>query len=366
MKIINIAHVSFPAEHDPEIWIGKSLFFKGIWEALAQQEQVIFIDFIHHNGTLRRNGLEYRFLKRSPRALRFPLSAHRMIARERPDVVIVHGMQFPLQVLQLRMWLPRKTRLVVQDHGGVPLRHPLKQLLQRLADRYIDAYFFTAAAQAALYTGQGIIRSPEKVKEIMEISSVFGPGDRGAAQQVTGVSGDPAYLWIGHLNHNKDPLLALKAFCRFAAEVPQASLYMIYQSTELLPALRQFLETQPSVKHQVQLVGKVDHEALVHWLHSADFILSTSHYEAAGVSVTEGMSCGCIPVLSDIAAFRKMTAGHCGILFETGKEYGLLQALRASAALDRVAEKERTVQQFRRQLSFDAVAAQIRDVLRSL
>lgn len=366
MKIVNIAHVSFPEERDPQAWITKSAFFKGIWEAVAQKDKVIFIDFIGYNGSIQKNGLEYRFLKRSRRALRLPWSVHRMIAAEDPDAVIVHGIQFPLQVLSLKWFLKKKCRLVVQDHGGTPLRHPVKKYLQRLADRCIDAYFFTAAAQAKKYREQGIIKEERKVKEVMEVASVFRPCDRNEARSFTKVSGTYTYIWIGHLNANKDPLLAVKAFSRFAEVEAAAHLYMVFQSGELLPQIRAWLEAHPVAAKQIHLIGKIEHADLEQWYNSVDFILSSSHDEAAGVSVTEGMSCGCIPVLSNIPSFTTMIAGNFGRLYEKGNEQALLEALQATTKMNIQEERSKTLQQYEQHLSFKAIANRIRTILQAL
>lgn len=366
MKIINISHVSFPDEHDPQAWIEKSSFFKGIWEAVAQKDKVIFIDFINYNGTVEKNGLEYRFLKRSRKALRLPWQVHRMIAREDPDAVIVHGTRFPLQTLSLRFFLKKKCKLIVQSHDSQWLQHPLKQYLQRLADEYIDAYFFTHMAQAAPYEAAGIIKDSTKVKEIMEISSVFRPLDRHAARDFTGITEKYAYVWVGHLSELKNPMLAVKAFARFAEKTPGACLYMIFQSDALLPQIKGWLALHPRAAQQIRLVGKVLHSDLQQWFSSADFILSTSRNEVAGVSVVEAMSCGCIPVLSDIPSFRSMTGGECGLIYKEGDEQSLLEALQATVMMDIPAEREKTLSRFENDLSFNAIANQIRAVLQVL
>jgi glycosyltransferase involved in cell wall biosynthesis len=374
MKIINISHVSFPEEHDPQAWIGKSSFFKGIWEAVAQKDKVIFIDFINYSGTVERNGLEYRFLKRSRNALRLPWQVHRMIAREDPDAVIVHGTRFPLQTLSLRFFLKRKCKLIVQNHDNhwsqrslkQRFKRPLQQYLQRMADKYIDAYFFTHATQAVPYERAGIIKDHAKVKEIMEISSVFRPVDREIARRFTGVTEKRAYIWVGHLSERKNPMLAVRAFAGFAATEPDVCLYMIFQSDTLLARIKAWLDLHPHAAKQIRLVGKVPHHDLLQWFGSADFMLSTSRSEVAGVSVAEGMSCGCIPLLSDIPAFRSMTGGECGLIYREGDEQSLLEALQETTKMDISREREQTLRRFEQSLSFDAIANEIRTVLQTL
>ena len=366
MKIVNISHVSFPDEHDPEQWIQKSLFFKGIWEDVANMDEVIFIDVIGYEGRLKRNGVEYWFYRRSKKALRLPTDIHRAIAKQKPDVIIVHGMRAPWQVLLLRLILGRKAKIVVQDHGGGYFHSPLKKYLQRLADHVIDAYFFTSFQQSDSYIKNGIIKDRRKVKEVIEISSVFTSQDECIARSLTGVGEGELYLWVGRLNSNKDPILAIKAFTQFVADGKNANLYMIFQSEDLLPDIQLWLQQHTDAAKRIHLVGKVEHEQLKFWYSSVDFIISTSHYEAGGVSVCEAMSCGCIPILSDIPSFQSMTGNQCGIMFEAGNCSSLLNALRESFLMNKTEEREKTLAQFNKRLSFTAIAKHIHSVLHNL
>lgn len=366
MKIINISHVSFPDEHDPEQWIQKSLFFKGIWEAVASLDEVIFIDFIAHEGKLKRNGVEYWFYKRTKEALRLPIGIHRDIAKQKPDVIVVHGMRSPVQVLLLRLIAGRKPKIVVQDHGGGYFQSSLKKYLQRLADRVIDIYFFTSLSQADILLQQGIISNKNKIRPVMEISSVFKPVDKEESRKITGVAGGETCLWVGRLNANKDPMLLVKAFTQFVADRKDAMLYIIFQTEELLPEIQRWLKENSHAAKHIHLVGKVPHNQLRYWYSSVDFIISTSHYEAGGVSVCEGMSCGCIPILSDIPSFRTMTNKQCGIMFEQGNDGSLLQALQASALMNKEVERKKTLTRFNQHLSFEAIGQRIHDISHSL
>jgi glycosyltransferase involved in cell wall biosynthesis len=366
MRIVNISHVSFPDEHDPEQWIQKSFFFKGIWEAVACMDEVIFIDFIGYEGRLKRNGIEYWFYKRTKEALRLPVDIHRAVAKQNPDVIVVHGMRSPLQVLLLRLITGRKSRIVIQDHGGGYFQHPVKKFFQRLADKVADAYFFTSLQQADILLCEGIINDKKKIREVMEISSVFKPLEKDDAKKITNVSGKDTYIWVGHLNANKDPMLAVKAFTEYVSEGGNGSLYMIFQSEELLPEIQGWLKEHNQAAKHIHLVGKMEHQQLQYWYSSVDFIISTSQYEAGGVSVCEGMSCGCIPILSDIPSFRSMTNDQCGIIFEQGNQRALLQSLQTSALIDKEVERLKTLTCFNKYLSFEAIAQRIHDILHSL
>jgi hypothetical protein len=74
-----------------------------------------------------------------------------------------------------------------------------------------SAVSFCARAQAEPFRGAGLLGPQVEVFEIPESTSSFKPGDQAAARAATGIHGDPAVLWVGHLNANKDPLTILDA-----------------------------------------------------------------------------------------------------------------------------------------------------------
>jgi glycosyltransferase involved in cell wall biosynthesis len=127
------------------------------------------------------------------------------------------------------------------------------------------------------------------------------------------------------------------------------------------------IETDSKAKEGIILVGKIPHQQMQEWYNSADFIISSSHYEGSGISVCEAMSCGCIPVVTDIISFRKMTGpGKCGFLYEPGNEEELLAALLKIINMDIETERAKALQQFKKELSFDAIAEKIKTIISSI
>jgi glycosyltransferase involved in cell wall biosynthesis len=212
----------------------------------------------------------------------------------------------------------------------------------------------------------GNISSSRKIHEVMEVSSVFSPMDKELARDHTGVQGEPVFLWVGRLNENKDPLTVVKAFLRFAEIKPSAHLYMIYHTEELLEEINELLRASPQ-KRNVTLVGQVPHEKLQCWFSSADVILSGSYYEGSGTAVCEAMSCGCMPVVTDIASFRMITDhGKCGLLCEPGNEEALLCALKQTLEIDMTEKQRLSLDFFKTNLCFEAIAGKIQAIASSL
>ncbi len=209
---------------------------------------------------------------------------------------------------------------------------------------------------------KGIIKKPAKINEVMEASSIFNPVDKQLAKNELGITSGQIFLWVGRLDANKDPLTVIKGFLQFAAMNPEARLYMIFHTEELIKPIRGLLDDADN-RDAVVLVGNVLHDDMLYWYNAADYIISGSHYEGSGVAVCEAMSCGCIPVLTDILSFRKITDnGHCGILYKAGNEKKLLESLTQIVQRDIHKEREKVLHQFKKNLSFDAIAEKIQIV----
>jgi glycosyltransferase involved in cell wall biosynthesis len=280
-------------------------------------------------------------------------------------VVLVQGLHVPVQTILLRIVLGKKVKIIAQNHAEKPLKG-IKKYLQKLACRCIDAYLFASDELGAEWVKNGNISSAQKIHEVMEISSIFGPMDKAEAGRQTKATGSPVFLWVGRLNENKNPLMVVLAFLEFVKFQPSARLYMIYHTEELLEVIQEILKLSPRGS-AVSLVGKLPHSELQYWFNSADIVLSGSYYEGSGTAVCEAMSCGCMPIVTDIASFRVITDnGKCGLLYEPGNEKSLLSALKQTQEMN-IAEKQKLcLEYFQSTLSFEAIAKRIQEVVASL
>lgn len=363
MKLIFTSYTHSPEFDAPETWLRRIKGYTGILESLSRVHTVTGIEHINYEGEYEQDGVNYYFLPLKKKVARFPVRLHQVIRKLQPDIVFINGFIFPLQVIQLRWWLGPSVKIIVLHRAEKPFKG-IKKYLQRLADRYVHAYLFTSAEFGTEWTRNGNIGNPQKIREVIQASSFFYPADKQTARATLSVTGSPVFLWVGRLDANKDPFTVVKAFTRFLQVCPGASLYMIYQQNDCLSELTELVQSDQRAAASIRLVGKVLHADLQNWYNSADFILSSSHYEGSGVAVCEAMSCGCIPVLTDIISFRKITGpGRCGLLYAPGNPDELYTALIKALSLDREKERLRVLQQFREELSFDAIAAKIQRVM---
>ncbi len=368
MRNMNVVHISYaysPDQLDPEVWLNKLSFFTGILDSMAQKFSVHSIHCIRCNAIVKRNNVVYHFLDLAHWQTTIPFSANRYIGNLKPDIVVVHGLIFPLQILLLRQHLGPDVKIIVQHHAERPLRK-LRRFFQQRADRFISAYIFCSRELGKDWLDSHLISESKKIREIMEVSSVFSPMNKDKAKSLTNVEGEMVYLWVGGLHARKDPLLAVTAFANLIRQSSSAKLYMIFHSIELLDEVRHLI-VELRVADHIFLVGSVEHGEMLYWYNSADFIISTSNYEGSGVAVCEAISCGCIPILSDIPSFKMMTGnGSVGILYLTGNQTSLSQALSGSMKLNRSLEREKVLVQFQRELSFEAIARKFSEVIEDI
>jgi glycosyltransferase involved in cell wall biosynthesis len=356
MKIVNLSYNTNNTYRDPAAWLTRVAFFVGILKKLGQSNEVTDIHFINFQGQLRIDNVCNHFLRYRKWQLLFPVGFHRYVKKLQPDVVIVQGLIFPLQIILLRWQLGNSVKIILQHQAEKPLRFH-KRLFQKLADSYIHAYLFASHEQGSAWVDRRLIKELSKVKEIMGASSTFTPIERRIARSVTNVTGSHAYLWVGRLDGNKDPLTVVKAFRRFLKHRPGATLYMIFQTNELLDKISGIVNDKPNARSAIHLVGKIPYRDLIYWYNSADFIVSGSHYEGSGIAICEAMSCGCIPIVTDIPSFRMMTnQGKAGFHYQAGNEEQLLNLLLESSEMDIECLKNEVLQQFESNLSFDANA----------
>ncbi|MDP4148564.1 MAG: glycosyltransferase family 4 protein [Bacteroidota bacterium] len=376
MKFVFVSHNYSPDIHSPGDWFARIKIYTGSLSCLSERHSVIRIERINYTGSCLHEGVQYYFGDYGKGKLHWPWALHRFVAALHPDVVVVSGLHYPWQVIQLRWRLGNEVVIIAQNHAEKPFTG-IRKLLQRMADRCIDAYFFSSKEMGSDWVDRGNLADRRKIHEVMEVSSVFHPSDREMARSTTGVQGQPVWLWVGRLDQNKNPLMVLRAFLQYARVRPGPRLYMIFHTTELLGEIERLLEgeradgkdgdREQGDRREVILVGAQDHGRLQDWYSSADFIVSGSWYEGSGAAVCEAMSCGCIPILTDIPSFRMMTGhGRCGRLYAAGDQQGLLAALMATSDMDIASERRKTLEQFRSKLSFEAIAAGMEEVAISL
>jgi glycosyltransferase involved in cell wall biosynthesis len=322
-------------------------------EAVAQTgAEVTVLQASRFAAEHRQAGITYRFIA-EPRLARGygpGLMPWRLAAAARrlgPDVIHFNGLRFPLHLAAMtRLGIP----VLVQDHasgaGGT------LSALRRWSLRGAAGVAFTAKEQAEMFRAAGELPDGIPVFAVPESSTAFTAGDRATARESTGISGDPALLWVGRLNDNKDPLTILEAVRRVLPRLPNLQLWCAYGEADLLPAVEQILRDEPGLAGHIHLLGALPHHEMEPLYRSCDLFALASHHEGSGYSLIEALACGLAPVVSDIPSFRALTGnGSMGALAPCDDAEAFAKGIVALAAQPRELLRAAALDHFTKELS---------------
>lgn len=323
--------------------------------------RVSVIQSARHDARIERDGIVYRFL---------PLAGHegmRRVASElrriRADAVHLHGLDYARHAHALAKLMP-SLPILLQDHANRPPPWWRRALWRRWYGA-ASAITFTSMALARPFVEAGLFDRSTRLFAVPESSCAFTPGDRATARLETGLHGRPCVAWVGHFDANKDPLTLLDGVAAAARELPGLQLWCAYGKAPLLDVVRDRIANDPVLASRVHLVGPVPHERIQQLLRAADVFVAASHSESCGYAAMEAMACGATPVLTDIPAFRVLTAdGRIGRLWPAGDATQLSKALVEMCTCG--PSRERVRLHFDDALSFRALGRRWADVYESL
>jgi glycosyltransferase involved in cell wall biosynthesis len=366
---VRVAQIGFyrdPADRAPEELLDAWPTLVDVAESVATAgTDVSVIQSSGHSRYLRRHEVDYHFLPLmgGRRRLPPPDSFAELIRAMAPQVLHVHGLGFPREVLHMAQAAPG-IPILLQDHANRPPRWWRRSAWKRCSGTAAGVAF-CARPQARPFIDAGVLARDTAVYEVPESSSRFVPADREAARLHAGVAGDPMLLWVGHLNVNKDPLAVLDGVAAAARELPGLQLWCCFGTAPLLRQVRRRIASDRILEGRVHLLGPVPRTRVEQLMRAADFFISGSHRESTGYALIEALSCGLPPLVTDIPSFRALTAdGAVGQLWRAGDAPSLCEALlRAHAApADRAAVREH----FQRELSFEALGRRLTAVYADL
>ena len=318
IKIVDLVYHCHEEYDQPGQVLEKHSRSLGFVNLIKERVDYEVISHLDYEGKEMIDGVSYAYFKRGNEPWKIPFKTHRYIRSIKPDVVLVHGFIFPLQVIALKLSVGNKCRIILHHHADQPA-NSVRKVFQKIADRTVDAYLFTSKEIAKPWLEHKIIRDEKRCIELLGASTWMQQKDKAICRTALGIEASTVFLWVGRLNANKDPMTVLAGFQRYLLKNPAAKLYMIYQTDELLEEISLLLNNNSFLKEHVQLVGKIPENELADWYSAADVFISGSHSEGSGYALVEAMHCGCIPVVTDIPSFNTLTAkGRYGFLYKPG------------------------------------------------
>ncbi len=308
--------------------------------------------------TLSRNGVGYHFFPNGA-------DAPALIGSLHPDVIHVHGLGFPREVLGLAARLPA-VPILLQDHASRPPRW-WQRPVHRRAFAAAAGVVFCARAQGWPFEEAGLIEGGTAIGVIPESTSRFTPGAHEQARARSGLEGHPCLLWVGHLSANKDPLTVLEGVSRAAAALPDLRLWCCFGQAPLAQAVAARIEADDRLRGRVHLLGRRPHAQIESLMQAADVFVSGSHREGSGYALIEALACGLPPLVTDIPSFRALTAdGAVGRLWGCGDAQSLADALRGIASEIGPALRTSVREHFERELSPAALGRRWEETYRGL
>jgi glycosyltransferase involved in cell wall biosynthesis len=307
------------------------------------------------------DGIRFRFVAEPagvPSAVshRIPRRLVAAVAAERPDVIHLQGLGFPIAA---RLLSATGVPVLAHDHADRP-GEGWRRRFRRWGMASVAGVAFTARELARRFVDAGVLRPDVPVFEVLESTSDFTPGDRDEARRRTGIGGDPCLLWVGRLDANKDPLTVLDALAAAAPRIPHARLWMCHAEAPLEAAVRRRIAEDPALAERVHLLGRVPHHRVQELCRAADFLVAASRFESTGYAVLEAAACGAAPLVTDIPALRRVTRGGAvGGLFPPGDSAALARLMVEAAGWPREQTRRAVRAHFDGYLSLDALSAEL-------
>ena len=328
--------------------------------AAAGGTRVSVIQACDYEDRLVRNGVHYHFLPFGHRhATRAGWRAFQdLLSHIGPDALHVHGLGFSGELRRLSRAAPALP-ILVQDHAN-RLPRFWRRPHWRRGLAVASGFAFCARGQAEPFVQASLIPERARLFEIPESTSRFGYGDRTEARRLTGLEGEPAVLWVGHLDENKDPLSVLRGVSAATSRLPGLQLWCCFGKGALLADVHSCIEKDSRLSGRVRLLGCVPHERIELLMRAADLFVLGSHREGSGYSLIEALACGLPPAVTDIPSFRALTGnGIVGRLWPCGDSASLAEAL-VDLAMRPTHDLRRQVRRhFEAELSFPALGRKL-------
>ncbi|HEY0954395.1 MAG TPA: glycosyltransferase family 4 protein [Roseateles sp.] len=300
---------------------------------------------LHHEQAqqFRQRGVDYHFLPLAGAVPSAALSA--LLKPAGPDLLHVHGLHFGSLAHTLAGLFPQRP-LLLQHHAGRPARRPLGWWRMRRALAPAHGLLFCSAEQARPFARWRLLPRGCRVYEVPESTAVFRP-----QHPEPRLAGDPALLWVAHLNANKDPLTVLDGLALALPRLPGLQLWMCFRDAPLLAAVQARIARGP-LAGRVHLLGPQPAARVEQLMSAADLFVQGSHEEGSGYSLIEALACGLTPVVSDIPSFRALAGGCASArLWPVADAAALADALVAAAAMPAEARCAAALVHFEQQLS---------------
>lgn len=349
MKLLQITRTYYPSIG------GIESVTNGLSRALQQlghQTDILTLRYIFDRRNLAAHDEQHQGLQiyRLPHigSRRYPITPGVFAFARYYDLLHIHAIDFFIDYLSLTSAIHRRP-IVVNTHGGIFHTRWLTSLkriwfaamtrlsLRRVAAVICDSEHDYQLFQQIVPTEKlHIIRNGVNVQPFLSTPKQIIPG---------------LLVGVGRVVENKriDQLIMLLA--RLSETVPEAQLVWIGDDANRQVPSLMVLAQRFGVAARVKFIGQVTDMDLYQLLAQANLFVSTSQYEAFGISTIEAMASGTVPVVTSVGIHSEVIRmGHTGF-FISGHDCDadiavLLQALNlAPEELSRMESAVRSIAQ---------------------
>jgi alpha-1,3-mannosyltransferase len=232
---------------------------------------------------------------------------------KRADLLHVHGIGANLDFVALTRWLHRKP-ILLSTHGGIfhtasfsGLKKVHFSTLHRLCQRALDRCIACSRHDLALFAP--VARNLVLIENGVDLTHLRACAD--------GPKIKNRLLYVGRISRNKRIDLLLRALAGVKKAGVPFELHLVGPDWDNLTAPLAALARTLGLEENLLWTGPVSDARLREEFAAASYFLSASAYEGFGLSAVEAMAAGCVPLLSDIPAFRNLiTPGQTGLLID--------------------------------------------------
>jgi glycosyltransferase involved in cell wall biosynthesis len=209
-------------------------------------------------------------------------------------------------------------------------------------------------------------RRIEKIENFCD-TSLFGPAAKPIDLQHTDI--DPAsrvIVHVGRFAHQKDPLLALRAFAAFLNKHGDGKEVLVMIGDGPLLSQGRAVARELGLASAVRFLGNLERATIARWLAAADLYLYTSHANGYPISLAEAAQSGLPIVSTDVTGVHDLVvAGRNGALVHSREPAEFADAI-AEGLANRDAYGQASLElagQYTPQIVLARLALKISDVL---
>ncbi len=247
------------------------------------------------------------------------------------DVIHAHSSKAGALTRIVGTLLP-KARKVYTAHGFITMApsSPVSfRWIERSLSFFCDAVVAVSEGEGRHALSLGI--PSRKVKVIPNGTTVGAQTPREKAREELGIAADETALgFVGRMESQKNPLLAIDAFAEAVRDYPSLTLNMIGEGS-LMPAVRDSI-VRYKLRGNVRLLGYRQARRL---MAAFDALLCSSDYETLPISFLEALTAGVPIITRHVGGVEEaIVEGRTGFLARGAEAAHLAEAIKSFGATD--------------------------------